>query len=227
MSYFVVPNADIPPNGLLQLGSVLASPSDACSVVNTEGPVPIPHDEVFRSHLTDYRESRKNEDDQPHSVWASFLQTMGMGRDSAKTTNFNLECGLLETIFFQPSLEYLKQTLSSQSVKAFLQEKWFKKPVYIVTGLKVAKDARLLKEYRSKHGGSVGGVDYTSPGVPVGIGPLSAGWESQSTKMMFGSSSDFVFAFSVKKIKVKQYRHGAYGNIPEEMSQQNEWNQWR
>lgn len=111
----------------------------------------------------------------------------------------------LETIQFIPSPEFTRICITNPAVKRFLEKSRYRKPVYIITGIKTARGAKA--KTTSTRSGSIGlkvGTDGSLSGTPISLGPSvneqkaskqSAGWES---------GSDFVFAFRVRKVLVKK-----------------------
>jgi hypothetical protein len=82
----------------------------------------------------------------------------------------------------------------------------FRKRLYIVTGLKIARGAQ-MRIMRSRANEVVTGINVDGAavaGMPVGVGfEVSPGWGSDETGG-FGGSDDFVFAFRVKKLRVSK-----------------------
>jgi hypothetical protein len=127
----------------------------------------------------------------------------------------------METTQFSPTMPYLQRCLEAEGVRRFLQIARYRKPVYVITGLKVVTGAKAdsLKTH------SVGGnlaleLDGTVwSGVPVSGGPGIEGKAGNTAGIKWTANDDFVFAFRVTKViagktpgqvlKEEEYRKGA------------------
>lgn len=115
-------------------------------------------------------------------------------------------CERLETEEFEPSAEYLAQSMGLRTVRAFVNRSRVRgKSVYMVTGVKIAKGAGIESSRgRRVDVGFKGGVDGSGVGVPVGGGPEVKVGRELSTGLSVGRSDDFVLAYKVVKVSVKR-----------------------
>ena len=97
----------------------------------------------------------------------------------------------------------------------------FKKPVYMITGVKIARGADVALA-RSKEGGTHirAGVDGTPAGAPTAAGSEITITMTNSEKTSFGESSDLVFAYRLRElyyekgqVKHKEHKKGALQGI--------------
>jgi hypothetical protein len=92
----------------------------------------------------------------------------------------------------------------------------FKKRLYMITGVRVARGAKMHQKGSESIGGNAGvGLDLGAFGVaPVTVGVGGAGQSTSSENYGFKKSSDFVFAYRVceihygKDVYVKPYNSG-------------------
>lgn len=208
-SYRLVPNADVlpPPHGSIALGSLLANPKNPERSLNKNNRVPIPPSSEPFPYKDNYKLTRGQCRQGQGGLWASFLQMIvGFGGDvqvkGDKDTTEIITCKRLETQAFQPDDAYIYQSLQDSNVQDYLEAGWFKKPVYMITGLKIARGVTAETSQGAEYGieGKLG-VDGTSAGVPVGAGP-NGKWVSKTRETItFTGSSDFVWTYRLIMIR--------------------------
>lgn len=127
----------------------------------------------------------------------------------------------LETTQFIPTAPYVQKCVESANVRRFLELSKYRKPVYIITGLKVVTGAQANTSKSHTMGAGVGvEVDATVwTAVPIGGGPGVEAEVGNKKSTKWEGSSDFVFAFRVSKVWVaeatgqvlseEEYRKGA------------------
>ena len=146
-------------------------------------------------------------------VWAQFAaMILGIGadaivswsRDKAEVFQFDE----LETAFFNPGPEYVQDSVVGPERTAVSE--WVKKnrgkPVYMITGVKIARGAQHLRSrMRGVDFEFKPGVDATPfVGVPVSGGPLVGAARTKGDATWFSNSSDFVFAYRLRRIIIKR-----------------------
>jgi hypothetical protein len=117
-----------------------------------------------------------------------------------------------------PRLPDVQAAISREEVVAQINRSKFnfKKRLYMITGVRVARGAKLHQKGSESIGGNAGvGVDLGAFGVaPVTVGVGGAGQSTSSENYGFKKSSDFVFAYRVceihygKDVYVKPYNSG-------------------
>ena len=204
-----------PPDGPLQLGALLADPNDLNSVICDARSVAL-DSPVFHSVENQYEFSSSRIHGKSSGVWASFLSVgLGLGADAAKSRDsIMMACEKLETNWFSPTMDFVGECLEHREVKTWTRAQR-RKPLYMITGIKVAQGAHIKmgKENTSSLNagaelGSIGiGVDVVAAGVPVSVGPsvsasrtVISGFESASY------STDFIFAYKLRKLKFSEIR---------------------
>ncbi|RFN51774.1 hypothetical protein FIE12Z_3977 [Fusarium flagelliforme] len=137
----------------------------------------------------------------------------------------------LETTHFIPTTEYLQKCVEAETLQRYLEITSYRKPVYIITGVKVVTGAEVNTSKSGTIGGDitveVDGTVWTGGSVPIGGGSGIEGKTAKSQGTKWEGSGDFVFAFRVSKVVVKksgevneeEYRKGAILNSGREVKQ--------
>jgi len=114
----------------------------------------------------------------------------------------------MDTTQFIPTPAYLKRCIASPSVHPFLETSRFRKPVYIITGIKIVSGAQgATKTSRSVDGmvgAQVDGTVLSGGVVPVGGGPEIRRGRGTKSVVEWKGSSDFVFAYKVSEVRVSR-----------------------
>lgn len=113
----------------------------------------------------------------------------------------------LETTFFIPTLPWLEKCLANPPVQRYLEKCRYRKPIYIITGLKIVTGASVKTNKRTASTNAVG-IELAIP-VDEGILPWATKPEISSKreakdKMSWEDHSDFIFAYRVSKVWVKK-----------------------
>ena len=208
-TYFLSPNLDFPPppEGPIALGSIIYDPKRPDRSLNGPDRVYIHPGAVYHAYKDDWKDSRRKGRDGRGGVWASFLQLiLGIGGDvqvgKSHITGELYSCKRLETQFFQPDDQYLRESLRSPGVQVWTEGSRFtRKPIYMITGLKIARGISAETSIKREHGleGNIG-VDGTSSGAPVSVGPEVRWALNNEEGVSFAGSSDCVFAFQLIRI---------------------------
>lgn len=232
-TFHVCSSFDAPPTptGPIQLGYIIKSIGDPYSALN-DGEY-IEPDHVHRTWKSNFKASGSQIQQCKFGLWGELLQLTGIGGSLKHSQDREAEYiyvfDRVETSFFVPSDEYYMKSLSLPGVQRYLKNRRYRSPVYIITGMKVVRGAKVeMMESKGKEFGKKIGFDGTSVGVPITVG-LEVKATSKSTKLnSFDGSSDFVFAIKVRKltlkrdgtIKDKQVTKGAmFGIEKEELKQ--------
>jgi hypothetical protein len=210
-TYFLCPNFDTPPEAIA-LGQVITDPADPTDALNVHDLEP-PRDTFYnikRNWESDIRQVREGRVD----VFAKFLQVLGIGGDisfkSPMGEGAAFLCDELQTNFFVPTHEYLQSAMKSKGVKRFLEASRYKKPLYIVTGLKIARGASCME--RSSMDGTAKLV--VEEGIAVGLATGPGASLARDT-IHWQIASDFVFAYQLRKVAFKKVDSlNPYGEPP-------------
>ena len=138
-----------------------------------------------------------------------FLQALGVKVDVGVSYEAGTEntyaFDRMETSTFTPTDEYVEESMRVPGVVRFLKKSNYKEPVYMIMGLRIVHGAR-VKSLKSKgHSAqSSVGVDGTLTGIPTSVGPEVNISSKHQDGVALGASSDFVFAFQLRKVHFKR-----------------------
>ncbi|VUC35621.1 unnamed protein product [Clonostachys rosea] len=209
--FFYAPTWDYPPGGPIKLGNVITS------VKNPHRPLfcsPPPEDsDVFKTEKKSVQYTKEKLRRGKFSILTKFLGILGFGLDIGAELASNDEetfvFDTLETTQFAPTPSYVQSCVEAKNVRRFLELSKYRKPVYIITGLKVVTGAQANTIKSRTVGGS----------LPIGGGPEVEAKVDNKVSTKWEGSSDFVFAFRVSKVLVgeatgevlseEEYRKGA------------------
>ncbi|KAJ4186487.1 hypothetical protein NW755_007782 [Fusarium falciforme] len=223
--FFYAPTWDYPPGGPIKLGNVITS------VKNPHRPLfcspPPEESDIFRTEKKSVQYTKEKLRRGRFSILTKFLNVLGFGIDIGAEIDRSDEetfvFDTLETTQFIPTPSYVQTCVEGKNVRDFLERSKYRKPVYIITGLKVVTGAQANTIKSRSVGGAVGvEVDatiWTGGAVPIGGGPGVEGEVGNKVSTKWEGSSDFVFAFRVSKVRVgeapgqvlseKEHREGA------------------
>lgn len=222
-TYHAVPTFDLPspPKGPLSLGSILAAPEESSRPLNDSKDIHIPADRITVITETDWRKTIASNTAATGGVYATFLQISGLGTELSLETAKSQEdvhaFESLTTTSFEPDDQFIG---ASVPVQRYMQGRWYGKrdPVYIVTGYKVIKGARIRSKLSKKWGATMKfGADLTSLGVPVQVGPEGKFDHGRSEETEWMIDDEMVFAYRLREVrwkresvKTKAYNRGAF-----------------
>lgn len=208
-TYHPAPNFSIPPpdvNGPLRLGTLLVDLHDP-TPLNPADRIPIQDEEIFRSHLAGFRTKKRQQGNTELGIFARLLGLDGIGGmlsiNGTQARDEMLSVARLDTEFFIPSLEYIKLAVEAPSVRTFCRATRGRLPMFLITGIKVARGASASVVRTRTVGGGVKG----SPGTSIGQVELGVNVEGEIRReddMSFEDASDFVLAYRVARIRMKK-----------------------
>ncbi|KUJ15790.1 uncharacterized protein LY89DRAFT_685729 [Mollisia scopiformis] len=216
-TYFLAPNFHIlpPPTGPLLLGSIISSVSKPEHILNRQPnyvPIP-PSSPSFTHHQAGFSSTHSNSLSGSFGGFTAlnaFLSSILSLRvdadlDGASSGSTIYKCKDLETTYFYPDDEYIAKNIEIKRVKDWMTDTYWKKPVYMITGLKIARGMKAeSKQGKSLKGKVEVGVDATMlTGVPVSGGPKVGGGVEAKNGVSWDGSDDFIFAYRVVRIKLK------------------------
>ena len=204
-TYFLAPTKECPPSGPIVLGSIITSPRLAELPLATVLPIDeavMPISTHVEKNWELMLEKHRNG---TVGVWGSFLQALGAGGDIglsceiSDSSTFHFD--RLETQTFWPTNDYVKASICAEPVQEFLKKNMFRHNVYMVISVKIAYGASCARtKLRNRGVNAQLGVDGTSVGVPISVGPeAEIGW-GKTESLSFERDSAFVFAFRLREI---------------------------
>ncbi|KAI0454925.1 hypothetical protein F5B21DRAFT_224309 [Xylaria acuta] len=204
-------SAAIPPQGQLQLGDILNRPFGAKPIaINRYDRTPIDKDHLEAvDKKGDVQQNSQDLFSGRLGIWASLLANLGIGLDvdlsihGLSNSADVMKIKSLETYSFDVKDDYVKKVLSSRSVAEYISE--FKSsakgakeiPLYMVSGLKVAKSASSKFTDLSKAGANIGASESTGNADAKLLEVL---WK-RYRRVSFETSTDFVLAFQLTHIR--------------------------
>ncbi|KAJ2976689.1 hypothetical protein NQ176_g4798 [Zarea fungicola] len=230
--FFYAPTWDFHPEAI-KLGNVITS------VKKPQRPLcccPPPPEGRLVTQKKSVRFTREKLYSGKFSLWTSFLNVVGLKVDLRteldKTDETDFVFETIDTTQFTPTPSYTQSCLEDADVRHFLKLSRYRKPVYIVTGIKIATGAAKTLQARTVGGAAGVSVDTSLwTASPISGGPGVEGKAGRKESTEWDSSSPFVFAFSVSRVWAskatgqvvgeEQYRKGAMlGDDAEEGGQE-------
>lgn len=212
-TYFLAPNCDFPPDGLISLGSIIVDPKTPQQSLNHRNNqrVKVSADDLQESFKDNWEDTIESVKHNKITLWTSFMQ-MILGISADLSTGLTHEkqdrykFHRLETKYFEPDVAYIEESLKAEGVRAYISATRYKKPIYMVTGVKIARGASVLgKIVKASWGVLKAGLDATMLiGVPVSGGPQIERRSAKERGATFEHGSDYVFAYRVIKIWLKK-----------------------
>ncbi|KKY20909.1 hypothetical protein UCRPC4_g03985 [Phaeomoniella chlamydospora] len=212
VEWFLSP-LDVLPNTTITPGKIIVNP------FSPEGPpylstaLPIPSSSLHESNYA-WTWEKEHSRGGMLGLFAAFASNiLGIGGDLSgnlsKGNTLKIEVERLQTLKFEPEDSYLAETLSLERNRKVLDQMkdvlGAKKPVYIVTGVKVAYGARVTRSKEREWGGEGSlGVSPTVPGVE--LGPKGSVTIKDKDRETIKGPVDFVFAFRLNKVRFLRRR---------------------
>lgn len=208
-TFFLCPTWDYHPDGPIQLGNIILSPNTPAEALNNPESLPPAQDSLFppttKTRVTWSKEKLRSG---RYGLWTEFLSfitspgvDVSVSHDSSAEHAYAFD--VVDTTEFIPTLEYLARSMAAPAIVSFLEKSWFRKHVYMITALKVVRGARAkFALSRSLNARLKIGLDSPLTGAPVNFGPEVQGEWNDRESGLFDGSSDFVFAFRLRKVVV-------------------------
>lgn len=204
-TYFIAPNFDIypPPDGPVELGQIIPAPDDPTfEPINRRDQIPAP--DVFpTSFKNGFSITSQRLLSGELGFWAQVAASIGLNFSLGfgKSADQEIAVEKLETISFNPTRSYVERVLELPEVKQFVNTSGYKVPVYMVTGLKIARGASLRTgSEQSFHGTAA----LEMPVDTARVGPEARFSRTNVDQQSFEGSSDFILAFRVQRIRFQK-----------------------
>ncbi|KAM0425637.1 hypothetical protein ACHAPT_009169 [Fusarium lateritium] len=192
-----------PPDGPIKLGHILDDLTELVPL-NRRSVVEIPDEDKNPDDTkSGFTTSRSELISGELGVFARVLGLVGVGAGAdvyfKKDKSDVLSCKRLDTVTFDPTADYIAQSVELPEVSKFMSSGRFKDPVYMVTGLKIAREASLQSSQSKEKGVRLDG-GLSPPGAPAQIGGKAGLSTASAQGESWEGSTDFIVAFRVKKI---------------------------
>ncbi|KAM0454210.1 hypothetical protein ACHAPV_008480 [Trichoderma viride] len=216
-TYILAPNFRFKPqSGPIALGNLITDPlrpHRALTVIDADSlKAKYPRIETITEQ--DHALNRATSHDASMGVWAQFVQNVGAKisgqRNSTAQTTYTMDS--LETMYFitDPSLEEIEARLKVPRVQGFVKASSFpglRKPVYMVTGLMIAKGFAAREETGKSTSAQVeANGTIPTPAGDVGLGANLSKSTDNSQSDAWRVSEDIIFAYQLLKIEVKGWK---------------------
>lgn len=208
-SYFLSPITTIPPEGPIRLGSIIEDPSYVQEPINNPPASPgSAGEKVYLHNAANSTVTLNASKSFALGLFVKFQQLL-QGKIGGKTSSAVEETwsfSNLQTQWFTPSDDYIKQSLQQMEVQEFIAQNysWLRRTkLYMVTGVMIAEGASsAIKAAKQNELHLSLGVDTPLPQVPITVLPhLDLEGASGVTKSQ-EKSDTVVFAFQLRKIKI-------------------------
>lgn len=207
-TYLLAPNFTFRPDGPIALGNIIADPFAPHRVLTAPDASKFaPAIETAVEH--DYAIHRNAKHGVSLSIWAQFLETVkgSVGTDYSKSTSTEYTMSALKTRYFrtEPTEEEISARINVSKIRNVMRFGSVRsKPVYMVTGIKVAEGFAASTERGTQKGGKLGAS------APVVEG-ISAGADVELTnehgeRDSFRAGDDVVFAYQLLEIGLKGWK---------------------
>ncbi|KIW11594.1 hypothetical protein PV08_10895 [Exophiala spinifera] len=212
-TFILAPNFSFSPDTSICMGDIVQDPSDPTRPLSSS-----PRAELETATHTDYDAelTKSASTGVGGGVWATFLQgvaSLKLYGEVKKETATSYTIDRLETVYFkrQPTDEQASRwTLEPRVAAAIDAGLVRKKPVYLVSGLKIARGFRLSRgASSSSHRAGVGAeapVAALTGGGVVGVGADVDVERARSEEQSWRSDEDVVFAYQLHVIAQKGWR---------------------
>lgn len=223
-SYFLSPITTIPLEGPIRLGSIVEDPSYVQEPINNP-PVPpgSAGEQVYLHNAAKSTIALNASRSFALGLFVKFQQLL-QGKIGGKVSSVVEETwsfNNLQTQWFKPSDDYIKQSLQQMEVQDFIAQNysWLRRTkLYMVTGIMIAEGASsTIKAAKQNEFHLSLGVDTPLPQVPVTVLPQLDLEGASGVAKSQGKSDTVVFAFQLRRIRISpagdvthaQYTDGA------------------
>ena len=229
-SYILAPTLESPPEGAILLGNIIASPDTPEASLNTQIPNQFMENmKILEAHKRGWKDEQGAHHNISGGVFAQFLQMIGLGGDidggHEGSSHHRISAKQMDIYWFNPDASDIEKSIEDSGVKKYLDFNNYRRPVFLVTGLMIARGASAV--HHSMKGAFLHtkiGIDLTAAGAPVTVGPKASLTSHRDRDIAFDEASDFVLAYRLTRIKCtrtarvssKEHTKGAlYGTNPE------------
>lgn len=215
-TYLLAPNFQLKPGGPILLGNIIADPLRPHRPLTTidASTLKATYPRIETITYDDRTVTRRSSHDASMAVGAQIARIISAKvsgtRGSSVHTNYTMDA--VETAYFvtDPPLEEIETRLKVPRVQTVLKAgrmPGLRQPVYMVTGVMVAKGLAVLQE-KGKHGaGEVeAGGNAPTPAGDVGVGANLSKSGDMEESDTWKTQEDIVFAYQLLKIEVKGWK---------------------
>lgn len=203
-TYIVAPNFSMPADSL-QLGDIVTNPLDLELVpLNRKVRVKIPDEDLSPVGVMErFSATRQRLLSGRFGLWTTFLASLGipvsadLGLFLEHNSKDVISAGELHTHEFIATDEYVGKVVKQDVVRMYLEDFKHKIPLYMITGLKIAKGASVHLDDGTKVDAKLG---ITLPETVADVKPVIQIIRNRTDGISFTSKTDFILAFRVRKV---------------------------
>ncbi|KAK1242346.1 hypothetical protein MKX07_000332 [Trichoderma sp. CBMAI-0711] len=202
-TYLVAPNWTYRPDGAIALGNIVLDPFRPQQVLS-KPTKPLPETETSLElnwmHATEKLRSINV------GIWTRMFERLGhkLGPKRNRGQKIVIYMKALETIYFKemPSMEEIQERVNEEQVRSILSRgSIFRCPVYMVTGVKIARGFQIVHEGTEEYMFGMNASGSVGPQLTVGA---SMGVSSKTARSdQFLSGNAIIFAYQLMIIKPK------------------------
>ncbi|GAM36685.1 hypothetical protein TCE0_018r05968 [Talaromyces pinophilus] len=218
-TYHLAPNFSLvpPPTGMLDLGSIIDDLKNP-DVINKKCRVDVPESERYNDQKKGFVASRLRMRKGEYGIWAKAVGIKGLGGEVSMSHEDSYEAEYrfksIETIYFVADREYITQAMNQEHVRSVIKGMGYR-PVYIITGLKIARGPAVSTK-KEKKGAAKAEATFNQPGgVPADFGFRLNPSKEDSISAEFEESNDFIIGIRVKKVRYQM--KGVFSRKPGEL----------
>jgi hypothetical protein len=228
-TYFLCPTSDFiepPPAGSLCLGSIIRSTSSPQYPLNAGSLVTVTNANKPVEE-TDWRKTVSEESGRGLGVFAQFLHAatgglpigpeVNVAQSRRATSSFTFDT--VTTLAFEPTLSYVEEAVKAPAIQSWLAEPRQRfTPIvslFLITGMKLVKGAKLAYS-TSRSTNLTGNIGVEVAPLGVTLGPKGHWTSTHDDATDFNRTSEFVFAFRVKRLrfgrsmKIEDHNKGSF-----------------
>lgn len=212
-TYIVAPNFSMGTDSL-SLGDILTEPLGAdLDPLNFECRQPIDPAHLKQpTVVTSFESTRRTLLGGRFGLWTTFLATLGLpvgidlGLFFERNSDDVIRAGELETHEFHATDAYVAEAVAKPAVRRYLEDRRYRTPpLYMVTGLKIARGAVVNRDLTARVDASSGISTAKATASIANVKPLVHFLRNRVEGVSFHSRTDFILAFRVRRIT---FAHG-------------------
>lgn len=209
-TYIPSPNWDINADSdIVVLGRLIKDPHEPESKLRA---FPITPSTIYEGKKTDWQTTLDEIRSAKIGLWAKCMQYLegGVSFSKIKSKLENHKFDTLETTYFLPEDEYFDRILGDLDVQAYFEVTGRRKPIYLITGLKIARGASASTETSTEMSTQAElKFDGTTSAIPINVGP-EIGHDSKTARgISYSGSTDYIFAYRLTRIKPRRRGEGS------------------
>ncbi|KAK1237848.1 hypothetical protein MKX08_002427, partial [Trichoderma sp. CBMAI-0020] len=208
-TYHVAPHFNIAATGgALRLGTVVKDFVEFAPLNKSETEYePVPDSEVYTPNPEKgFHATRQQLIAGKFGVWAEALGLSGVGGHASvageRSNKETFSCGDIVTTYFDPTDEWVVKCLAAKAVQDYIVGSGYRKPVFIITGLKVATNLVFGSEAMQTANTDTK-IGVSMPHAPVTVG-IEGSMNAEKNQSLGFQSSDIVVGFRVRKYQYKR-----------------------